>query len=113
MQTGGQSYPVELGRRDGRISTKASVQRQLPHPDSNLDQLNAIFASHGLNQRDMIALSGTQNSNYFSLHFLSLKIKNKKKWLNIIREIVQVYQVTSLIYIAHTMNIIVIVFVRV
>lgn len=58
MQTGGPSYKVELGRRDGRISTKASVQRKLPHPEFNLDQLNSMFASHGLNQTDMIALSG-------------------------------------------------------
>ncbi|KAB5514369.1 hypothetical protein DKX38_028275 [Salix brachista] len=55
---GGPSYSVELGRRDGRISTKASVQRKLPHPTFNLDQLNSMFASHGLSQTDMIALSG-------------------------------------------------------
>jgi len=57
-QAGGPSYSVELGRRDGRISTKASVQRKLPHPTFNLDQLNSMFASHGLSQTDMIALSG-------------------------------------------------------
>ncbi|XP_031258607.1 peroxidase 45-like [Pistacia vera] len=56
--TGGPFYKVELGRRDGRISTKASVQRRLPHPEFNLDQLNSMFASHGLTQTDMIALSG-------------------------------------------------------
>uniref|UniRef100_A0A6N2MHQ9 Peroxidase n=1 Tax=Salix viminalis TaxID=40686 RepID=A0A6N2MHQ9_SALVM len=55
---GGPSYPVELGRRDGRISTKASVQHSLPHPTFNLNQLNSMFASHGLSQTDMIALSG-------------------------------------------------------
>lgn len=56
--TGGPSYSVELGRRDGRISTKASVQRKLPHPTFNLDKLNTMFASNGLSQTDMIALSG-------------------------------------------------------
>ncbi|XVF47668.1 hypothetical protein PTKIN_Ptkin03bG0128600 [Pterospermum kingtungense] len=55
--TGGPFYSVELGRRDGRISTKASVQNQLPHPNFNLDQLNSMFAKHGLSQTDMIALS--------------------------------------------------------
>ncbi|CBI17859.3 hypothetical protein VitviT2T_017304 [Vitis vinifera] len=55
---GGPSYKVELGRRDGRISTKASVQHKLPHPDFSLDQLNTMFSSHGLTQKDMIALSG-------------------------------------------------------
>lgn len=58
MQTGGPFYKVELGRRDGRISTKKSVQHRLPHPDFNLDQLNSMFASHGLTQTDLIALSG-------------------------------------------------------
>ncbi|CAK7337541.1 unnamed protein product [Dovyalis caffra] len=55
---GGPSYKVELGRRDGRISTKASVQHKLPQPSFNLNQLNSMFASHGLSQTDMIALSG-------------------------------------------------------
>ncbi|KAJ4830500.1 Peroxidase 45 [Turnera subulata] len=55
---GGPFYPVELGRRDGRISTIASVQNKLPHPEFNLDQLNAMFNPHGLTQTDMIALSG-------------------------------------------------------
>lgn len=62
IQAGGPSYTVELGRRDGRISTEASVQRKLPHPEFNLDQLNAMFTSNGLTQRDMIALSGTQKN---------------------------------------------------
>lgn len=59
MQAGGPSYTVELGRRDGRISTIGGVQNHLPHPDFNLDQLNAMFSSHGLTQTDVIALSGT------------------------------------------------------
>ncbi|MED6165084.1 Peroxidase 45 [Stylosanthes scabra] len=55
---GGPFYKVELGRRDGRISTMASVQRQLPQPDNNLNQLISLFNSHGLSQTDLVALSG-------------------------------------------------------
>lgn len=58
LQAGGAFYNVELGRRDGRVSTKASVQRQLPGPDFNFNQLNAIFSKIGLSQKDMVALSG-------------------------------------------------------
>ncbi|CAN1231778.1 Peroxidase 45 [Linum grandiflorum] len=36
--TGGPFYRVELGRRDGRISTKSSVQHKLPHANFNLNQ---------------------------------------------------------------------------
>ncbi|CAI0555848.1 unnamed protein product [Linum tenue] len=57
--SGGPSYQVELGRRDGRISTKASVQRQLPQPGFNLDQLIQIFAFHSLSLTDILALSGS------------------------------------------------------
>lgn len=60
MQAGGPFYQVELGRRDGRISTKASVQHSLPLPNFDLDQLTNMFAKHGLSQIDMIALSGTK-----------------------------------------------------
>ncbi|MQL88139.1 hypothetical protein Taro_020697 [Colocasia esculenta] len=56
--TGGPFFPVELGRLDGKISTKAGVRHNLPHPNFDLDQLNTMFASHGLTQTDMIALSG-------------------------------------------------------
>ena len=31
---------------------------KLPKANQNLDQLNAIFAANGLNQTEMIALSG-------------------------------------------------------
>uniref|UniRef100_A0ACD5ZCR8 Uncharacterized protein n=1 Tax=Avena sativa TaxID=4498 RepID=A0ACD5ZCR8_AVESA len=55
-QRGGPYYQVELGRYDGRISTKSSVV--LPHAEFNLDQLNAFFSGLGLSQTDMIALSG-------------------------------------------------------
>ncbi|GLT28600.1 hypothetical protein SLA2020_035200 [Shorea laevis] len=55
---GGPFYQVELGRRDGLISTKTSVNHNLPKPWFNLDQLNTKFSEHGLSQTDMVALSG-------------------------------------------------------
>ncbi|PWA70787.1 peroxidase 1 [Artemisia annua] len=58
QMAGGPSYPVELGRLDGLSSTAASVNGRLPKANQNLDQLNAIFAANGLNQTEMIALSG-------------------------------------------------------
>lgn len=74
---------MELGRRDGRISTIASVQHRLPHPEFNLDQLNSIFASHGLTQTDMIALSGTRM--LYIMYFSLLQIpKTSLIFLNLI-----------------------------
>lgn len=56
--SGGPYYAVELGRRDGRISLKASVNGHLPLADFNLNQLKSMFASHGLDLVDLVALSG-------------------------------------------------------
>lgn len=55
--TGGPSYGVELGRLDGLRSTDTSVNGNLPQPSFSLNQLNSMFASRGLSQADMIALS--------------------------------------------------------
>lgn len=56
--TGGPSYSVELGRRDGIISLASEVAANIPPPNFDLDQLNALFSLKGLLQIDMIALSG-------------------------------------------------------
>jgi peroxidase len=63
MQAGGPLYPVELGRLDGKVGTKAVVKHSLPGPGNNLDQLNKLFATNGLTQTDMIALSGSDPPN--------------------------------------------------
>ncbi|GLJ08908.1 hypothetical protein SUGI_0098390 [Cryptomeria japonica] len=55
---GGPSYSVELGRRDGLVSRASRVPGNLPKAEFNLDQLNSLFASKGLSQTDMVALSG-------------------------------------------------------
>ncbi|XP_027355642.1 peroxidase 16-like [Abrus precatorius] len=74
--TGGPWYEVELGRRDGRISTIASVQRRLPRPDFNLDQLNSMFSFNGLSQTDMIALSGAHTIGFSHCSRFSHRIYN-------------------------------------
>lgn len=57
-QSGGPSYSVELGRRDGLISKASRVAGKLPEPAFGLNLLNSIFRKHNLTQTDMIALSG-------------------------------------------------------
>ncbi|VAI79238.1 unnamed protein product [Triticum turgidum subsp. durum] len=62
QQAGGPSYPVELGRLDGKVGTRAVVKHSLPGAGFSLDQLNKLFAANGLTQTDMIALSGGTRS---------------------------------------------------
>ncbi|KAF8035260.1 hypothetical protein BT93_C1323 [Corymbia citriodora subsp. variegata] len=73
---GGPFYNVELGRRDGRISTKLGVQHNLPQPGFSLDQLNSMFSSHGLSQTDMIALSGAHTIGFAHCGKFSKRIYN-------------------------------------
>jgi peroxidase len=59
---------VELGRLDGRTFNRAIVKHVLPGPGFDLNQLNTLFASNGLTQFDMIALSGTPSSIIPNIH---------------------------------------------
>ncbi|XP_059460060.1 peroxidase 16-like [Corylus avellana] len=79
---GGPYYDVELGRLDGRFSSKAGVFHHLPSPDFNLDQLSSLFAKHGLSLTDLVALSGAHSLGFahcgrFSNRIYNFKSKNK------------------------------------
>lgn len=56
--SGGPFWAVELGRFDGLTSTASSVNGKLPQPTDDLNRLNTLFASNGLSQAEMVALSG-------------------------------------------------------
>ncbi|KAF2298145.1 hypothetical protein GH714_015519 [Hevea brasiliensis] len=74
--SGGPSYAVELGRLDGLSSTAASVNGKLPKETFNLNQLNSLFASHGLSQTDMIALSAAHTLGFSHCNRFSNRIYN-------------------------------------
>ncbi|XP_021284676.1 peroxidase 64 [Herrania umbratica] len=55
--SGGPTWEVPKGRKDGRISL-ATETRQLPAPTFNISQLQQNFAQRGLSIEDLVALSG-------------------------------------------------------
>ena len=57
MQTGGTSWQVPTGRRDGRVSI-ANEANTLPGPDLSVDQQRDRFAQEGLNLKDLVTLVG-------------------------------------------------------
>jgi peroxidase len=73
---GGPFYKVELGRRDGRISTIASVQHKIPGPHFNLNQLSSTFANLGLDLTDLVALSGAHTIGFAHCSRFSKRIYN-------------------------------------
>ncbi|CAI9777914.1 unnamed protein product [Fraxinus pennsylvanica] len=55
--SGGPTWDVPKGRKDGRIS-KAIETKQLPAPTFNISQLQQSFSQRGLSMDDLVALSG-------------------------------------------------------
>ncbi|XP_042487649.1 peroxidase 64 [Macadamia integrifolia] len=55
--SGGPTWEVPKGRKDGRVS-KATETRQLPAPTFNISQLQQSFSQRGLSMADLVALSG-------------------------------------------------------
>ncbi|CAO2842703.1 unnamed protein product [Amaranthus hypochondriacus] len=55
---GGPWWPVPTGRRDGLISNETEALQNIPPPFSNFTFLQTIFASKGLDLKDLVLLSG-------------------------------------------------------
>jgi peroxidase len=55
---GGPAWNVQLGRKDSRGADRDAAANNLPSPHANRTSLIAAFAEHGLDARDMAALSG-------------------------------------------------------
>lgn len=55
--SGGPTWDVPKGRKDGRTS-KAIETKQLPSPQFNISQLQQSFSQRGLSLEDLVALSG-------------------------------------------------------
>ncbi|KAL3636696.1 Peroxidase 55 [Castilleja foliolosa] len=73
---GGPAFKVELGRRDGLISSASRVAGNLPEPEFDLSQLNTMFAKNNLSQIDMIALSGSHTLGFSHCNRFSKRIHN-------------------------------------
>lgn len=58
MQSGGPSWKVLLGRRDGVVANQTGANLALPSPFESLDAIISKFADVGLNITDVVALSG-------------------------------------------------------
>ncbi|KAL0437260.1 UNVERIFIED_CONTAM: Peroxidase N [Sesamum radiatum] len=59
LLSGGPSWNVLLGRRDGLVSNQTGANLSLPSPFESLDAIIAKFVAVGLNTTDVVALSGT------------------------------------------------------
>ncbi|KAA8531736.1 hypothetical protein F0562_006547 [Nyssa sinensis] len=56
--TGGQSWYVPLGRRDGSTASESGANKEIPSPLDSLETITAKFTSKGLDKKDVVVLSG-------------------------------------------------------
>lgn len=57
MQSGGERYEIQTGRKDGLVSQASNVN--LPSPSISVSDSIAAFATKGLTTKDMVLLLGT------------------------------------------------------
>ncbi|KAM1112696.1 hypothetical protein ACFX13_046375 [Malus domestica] len=58
VATGGPTWKVPTGRRDGVIARRAEALANIPPPFSNFSTLQRTFANVGLDLKDLVLLSG-------------------------------------------------------
>ncbi|KNA15140.1 hypothetical protein SOVF_100930 [Spinacia oleracea] len=58
VQSGGASWEVETGRRDGLVSLLSDGLANLPAPFANITSLKSLFLQKGLSVKDLVVLSG-------------------------------------------------------
>ncbi|OIV93564.1 hypothetical protein TanjilG_04796 [Lupinus angustifolius] len=73
--SGGPSWDVPKGRKDGRKS-KASETIQLPAPTFNISQLQKSFSQRGLSIEDLVALSGGHSLGFSHCSSFNSRIHN-------------------------------------
>lgn len=73
--SGGPTWDVPKGRKDGRIS-KAIETRQLPAPTFNISQLQQSFSQRGLSLDDLVALSGGHTLGFAHCSSFENRIQN-------------------------------------
>jgi Peroxidase len=74
-QSGGPSWRVLLGRRDGLVANQSGANSGLPAPIDSISTVISKFNDVGLNTTDVVALSGNifpcfSNSSYNKRLFL-------------------------------------------
>ncbi|KAL9448965.1 hypothetical protein AB3S75_010994 [Citrus x aurantiifolia] len=80
--SGGPTWDVPKGRKDGRIS-KATDTRQLPAPTFNISQLQQSFSQRGLSMADLVALSGGHSLGFSHCSSFQNRIHNFNATLDI------------------------------
>lgn len=77
MQLGGPSWTVPLGRRDSTTASKTKANQDIPSPFMDLKALIQNFKNQGLNERDLVSLSGGHTLGFSQCRNFRTRIYNE------------------------------------
>ncbi|KAM3314662.1 hypothetical protein ACQJBY_033453 [Aegilops geniculata] len=77
--SGGPRWRVPLGRRDGTTANLTAANSLLPSPRNNLTMLQRKFAAVGLDDTDLVALSGAHTFGRAQCQFVTDRLYNFSK----------------------------------
>jgi peroxidase len=75
MQTGGPSFAVPTGRRDGKVSNLRDAD-SLPDVKDGIDALRSKFTANGLSTKDLVLLSAAHTVGTTACFFLQDRLYN-------------------------------------
>ncbi|XP_077230621.1 peroxidase N-like [Tasmannia lanceolata] len=76
LLSGGPTWKVLLGRRDGLVANQSGANLGLPTPFENLTQITPKFAAVGLNITDVVTLSGAHTIGFAKCATFSTRLFN-------------------------------------
>ncbi|KAL8145625.1 peroxidase 3-like [Apium graveolens] len=74
--TGGPTWKVPTGRRDGSISNVTEANNNIPAPSFNFSSLQTSFANEGLDLNDLVLLSGAHTIGIAHCNSFSSRLYN-------------------------------------
>ncbi|CAN6452166.1 unnamed protein product [Victoria cruziana] len=74
--TGGPSWTVPTGRRDGTISSSTEALNNIPQPTMNFTTLKQNFANKSLDVKDLVVLSGAHTIGIGHCQFVTNRLYN-------------------------------------
>lgn len=76
--SGGPSWSVPLGRRDGTTASEKAANDQIPSPIEPLENITAKFTSKGLDMKDVVVLSGAHTIGFAQCFTFKRRLFNFK-----------------------------------
>lgn len=64
-QSGGPNWELPLGRRDSKTASLSDSNKNIPPPNATIENLVTFFKRQGLDEVDLVALSGGTSTSHF------------------------------------------------